>query len=243
MSNCTTATWTENENTQTDREAAIRFARLRQKVQVRRAAVQRANVRATQHSSHDGTDSRNATVARSRSGFAAFCEAWTENEQAIVRFVVQGSRRPTICRITSAINRLGNGWLYFGVLALVVALETERAFRPTLAAGLSLLVAFACYAWIKPRLARLRPCDADPAANSGIAPLDKYSFPSGHCMTASAVALPLLLSFPGAQLAIFAVGVVIAWSRLACGHHYLTDVVAGTILGAVVAAPICALVL
>jgi undecaprenyl-diphosphatase len=242
MSHGSTAPWIEHEDVAAHESdaAAVRFARLRQRVQSRRAAFQLAAAKAK---AGFAPRSISRSPVQPRSAFADFCTAWTENEQAIVRFVMHGSRSRIAATLTTFVNRLGNGWLYVGVLAGLLILDANRTIRPALAAGISIALAFCCYAWIKPRLARLRPCDADPQANSGIAPLDKYSFPSGHSMTASAAAVPLLFAFPAAQPAIVAAGLVIAWSRLACGHHYLTDVIAGAVLGAIIALPICALML
>ena len=70
-------------------------------------------------------------------------------------------------------------------------------------------------------------------------PLDRYSFPSGHCMTFAAVLFPVSLAWPGMFAGLLALWALIAWARLASAHHYVSDVIAGTTLGIVVAWPIC----
>ena len=49
--------------------------------------------------------------------------------------------------------------------------------------GSSLGIAHALYPWVKSYMARLRPMDRDGALESLLKPLDRYSCPSGHCMT------------------------------------------------------------
>jgi undecaprenyl-diphosphatase len=64
---------------------------------------------------------------------------------------------------------------------------------------------------------------------------DRESFPSTHVTiaTAAAIALPPLL--PRTPLILLATGTAI--SRLLLGEHYPSDVAAGAILGAAIAAP------
>jgi undecaprenyl-diphosphatase len=164
-------------------------------------------------------------------------------ERGVVRAAMWVSRHPTAVKFNSLLNLLGNGWLYLiGLVALFLS-AGEQGMRPALAAGCSVGIAFIFYAWLKPRLARLRPCDSDPLVEASCRPLDKFSCPSGHSMTAAAIAIPLAISFPFLQPLIFALGALIAWSRIACGHHYPSDVALGVFLGVAVAIPVCALVL
>ena len=62
-------------------------------------------------------------------------------------------------------------------------------------------------------------------------------------MTVAAVAVPLLLSFPQLQAMILSLCVLIAWSRIACGHHYPSNVLLGVGLGIAVSMPVCNLIL
>ena len=67
--------------------------------------------------------------------------------------------------------------------------------------------------------------------------LTNYSFPSGHTMTSLAVVLlfayvvTLYVKPTGTKIAIWAVSIILAGamglSRVAAGHHYLTDILAG----------------
>ena len=164
-------------------------------------------------------------------------------EARLVRTVVFRSRHPILFAATVLFNHLGNGWLYLAVGIALLALEGRSVLRLLLAASISAGLAHSIYPWIKPRLARVRPCDADPALGSSVKALDEYSCPSGHCMTAAAVGTPLAMTFPSVSIAVLLVWLLIAWSRLSSGHHYPTDLFLGTVIGAGIALPVSLLLL
>jgi len=64
---------------------------------------------------------------------------------------------------------------------------------------------------------------------------DHFSFPSGHACSAMAVAVPILLEAPLPGLAALMLAFAVGVSRFYLRVHYLTDVVAGQILGATTA--------
>lgn len=164
-------------------------------------------------------------------------------EIALVARTVAASERLGLTRVARTATRLGNGWLYPLVTLFLIAARIEQSLRFVVSAAISLSIAFAVYPLLKLTLRRLRPCDYAPSLARAPEPLDHYSCPSGHAMTAAAYAVPLLLASPAAApLALLLVGVV-SWSRVALGHHYPSDVVAGTLLGAMVAAPVASAIL
>jgi len=61
-----------------------------------------------------------------------------------------------------------------------------------------------------------------------------FSFPSGHATLAMAMAVVLAHHFPKARALVYVLAVLIGISRVYFGVHYLSDVLAGFILGAVV---------
>jgi undecaprenyl-diphosphatase len=166
-----------------------------------------------------------------------------EREQPLVRMVMRSSRYPIANKFGSTLNWLGNGWLYLFAMIALLLWQGAGGIRPAFAASLSVGIAFIFYMSVKPILARSRPRDTDPLMRLPIEPMDKYSCPSGHCMTVAAVAVPLLMSFPQLQPLILAICCLIAWSRIACGHHYPSDVLVGVALGIGVSMPICNLIL
>ncbi|MDF1881479.1 phosphatase PAP2 family protein [Sulfurimonas sp. MAG313] len=58
-----------------------------------------------------------------------------------------------------------------------------------------------------------------------------FSFPSGHTTTAFGIATALTLMFPRYGIIFFIYAFIMAYSRVACYVHYLSDVTAGAFLG------------
>jgi len=72
---------------------------------------------------------------------------------------------------------------------------------------------------------------------------DEFSFPSGHALNAFALAVTVGLAVPALSPLLFFLAASIAASRLVLGVHFLTDVVAGSLIGAVLGAAAFVLVL
>jgi undecaprenyl-diphosphatase len=166
-------------------------------------------------------------------------------EVNLVARTVANAQRLHLCGVARAVTRLGNGWIYpmLSALLFLLAENHQRPLRVLAASALSLALAFTIYPSAKRALARTRPCDYAPALAQFPEPLDRYSCPSGHAMTAAAYAVPLIAAWPAIAPAAIALWAVIGWSRIAVGHHYVSDVILGSILGASIAMPVVVLVL
>jgi membrane-associated phospholipid phosphatase len=84
-----------------------------------------------------------------------------------------------------------------------------------------------------------RPCRLVPDAAPPIVPCPEpgdWSFPSNHATVAGAVAVAVLWSSLRLGLLLLPVAVAAAASRVVVGAHFPHDVLAGFLLGAVVAA-------
>lgn len=128
-------------------------------------------------------------------------------------------------------NWLADGWLYGLVALALVALDGANAKATIRAAAAAVLTAHLLYPGIKSCVARPRPFERDPTIESLLPPLDRYSFPSGHCMTAAAAFLPVGAAHPDAAVGLLVCWLGIAWARVAAAHHYPTDLVAGALVG------------
>jgi undecaprenyl-diphosphatase len=134
----------------------------------------------------------------------------------------------------NAVSRLGNGPIYLLIVGAVILFHPHESMTIIACAAASILVLHCVYPSMKRATARPRPRDVLAAFPDSIPTLDKYSFPSGHVMTLSAALTPIVYVAPGIWPLGLAVWAAMAWSRLAVGHHYASDVAAGTVMGAVV---------
>jgi undecaprenyl-diphosphatase len=164
-------------------------------------------------------------------------------EIALVRHQVRFAARRYVREVAIVVNHLGNGWCYPFVAIALWYSPFPRA-RVTLAAAvLAATIGHCIYPWLKQRVARNRPCEAYPELCSLLKPLDKYSLPSGHCMTLTTVSVPIVITFPATVWCACVAWALLGWARIASAHHYPTDVVAGMVLGATVAWPVCRVLL
>ena len=91
------------------------------------------------------------------------------------------------------------------------------------------------YKWIKLLTERARPFTVSENISLGTAPLDKYSFPSGHTLHAVSFSLIALHDYPVLAWLLIPLTFLIALSRVVLGLHYPTDVLAGVSIGTALA--------
>jgi undecaprenyl-diphosphatase len=138
-------------------------------------------------------------------------------------------------------TRMGDGWLWLAVgTALLLGGDGWR--RVFAACALAAGASSAALVVLKRRFRRPRPCDGPLAARppvrpspyAALIPSDRFSFPSGHSMNAFAIGTVLALAAPWALVPILVAAVSVAASRVLLGLHFLSDVVAGSLLGALI---------
>jgi undecaprenyl-diphosphatase len=128
-------------------------------------------------------------------------------------------------------TRGGDGWLWYAMGLAVLVLGGSERFAAAGAAGLSATLSIVLFCWLKRFAARRRPCEIEPHCWANLLPPDRFSFPSGHTMTAFAVAVPLLLFYPTLTIGLLFCAFSIGASRILLGMHFLSDVLAGAIIG------------
>jgi undecaprenyl-diphosphatase len=121
-------------------------------------------------------------------------------------------------------------WYALGMILLLYG--GDRRFLALGAGASAVAVGIFLFRALKRTSRRQRPCEIEPHCWASILPPDKYSFPSGHSITAFAVALSLGLFYPDLQGCLLAVAFLIASSRIILGMHFLSDVLAGSAIGA-----------
>jgi undecaprenyl-diphosphatase len=144
---------------------------------------------------------------------------------------LSGERRAPLVA-AKALSRLGNGPIYFVILVALLFFQPQDATAVALTCAASILLLHCVYPTIKRSAARPRPRDLGIACPGAPAPLDRYSFPSGHVMTLTAALLPIVLAAPRVWPYGLATWAAMAWARLAVGDHFASDVAAGTLIGA-----------
>ncbi len=169
---------------------------------------------------------------------------WLDQPIAIALHDVGPAWRSVMAVVTAF--GLGGPYLIASAVAIGAARLTGRTDAALRAAYVFLAVgASGLFAdIIKPVAGRARPklLFADHLYGfTGIgAPADHWSFPSGHSVTAGALAVALSVLYPRLAPAWIAAALLIGFSRLALDQHYLSDVVAGLYIGAVFAWAIAA---
>jgi undecaprenyl-diphosphatase len=131
-----------------------------------------------------------------------------------------------------AATRGGDGGLWYA-LGLVVALfgGPER-FHALLAATLAVAAGVGLFLELKRLFKRKRPCAMESHCWADLLPPDQFSFPSGHTITAFAVAVSVGEFYPELIPILFLCAISVAASRVVLGMHFLSDVLAGAALGA-----------
>ncbi len=139
---------------------------------------------------------------------------------------------PPVVRMARGMSHFGEhaaGWLALGVTGALVDRVRRREWLVATAG-----VAFAHGASIGVKRVVRRPRPDDPAVEVRVGTPSRLSFPSAHATstTAAAVLFGALLGRPLVALVV----PPMALSRLVLGVHYPSDVLAGSLLGAAVAA-------
>ena len=139
----------------------------------------------------------------------------------------------TVFRIAS---RLGDGVIWYVLILSLPLLYGAPAVRPAIIMAITGMIGVALYKALKRVFVRERPFITYSAIDLAAAPLDRYSFPSGHTLHAVSFAWQLTAHFPSLAWFVVPLAGLIAASRVVLGLHYPTDVIAGAAVGALLAA-------
>jgi undecaprenyl-diphosphatase len=123
-------------------------------------------------------------------------------EHALCLRVNRGCQHVPTRRLFVTVSRLGDGILWY-VLMLAFALSGPQGALVAAQMGVAGVAGTTLYRQLKHRLVRERPFISYASIQSGTAPLDRYSFPSGH--TLHAVSFTLIATTHVPQLALLLV--------------------------------------
>jgi undecaprenyl-diphosphatase len=128
-------------------------------------------------------------------------------------------------------TRMGDGWLWYSLGALLLAFGGSRGYVAFGAAGTAAILGIFVFKALKRLSHRPRPCHLQPHCWARVLPPDQFSFPSGHTMTAFSIALVVSYFYPGLEGGLYFLAISIGVSRVILGMHFLSDVLAGALLG------------
>lgn len=135
-------------------------------------------------------------------------------------------------------TRGGDGWLWSAIGFVILLFGGVRRVEALEAAFVSLGAAQLSFFVLKRLIGRERPCATQTHCWSSLLPPDRFSFPSGHTMTAFAITFALGLYYPALLAGLIFCALSVAASRVILGLHYLSDVLAGMAIG--IAIGVCA---
>jgi undecaprenyl-diphosphatase len=129
-------------------------------------------------------------------------------------------------------TRGGDGWLWYAVTLAILFFGGEERWAAAAAAWTAAGAGCGVFLLLKRRTCRKRPCAIAEHCWAQLLPPDQFSFPSGHSITAFAIAVSLSLFYPSLLTILLFCAASIALSRIVLGMHFLSDVVAGCVIGA-----------
>ncbi len=133
------------------------------------------------------------------------------------------------------VSWLGDGLFWYALMLGLLLAHGEEAGLAVLHMVVAGLVCTSIYRALKKGTLRPRPYAVHTHIAAGAVPLDRFSFPSGHTLHATAFSIIACAYFPELAPALAAATALTALSRVVLGLHYPSDVLAGAGLGAAVA--------
>jgi undecaprenyl-diphosphatase len=157
-----------------------------------------------------------------RSGEWRWCLRWN-----------RWAARRALVRFFSVVSRLGDGVFWYALMAAMATCGGARGGVAALHMALTGLAAALLYRLLKRWTRRPRPFRAHSEIVAHIAPLDEFSFPSGHTLHAVSFTIIALTYFPLLAPLLIPFAMLVAASRVVLGLHYPSDVLAAIMIASV----------
>lgn len=152
-------------------------------------------------------------------------------ELTLCRALNRWARHLPTRRLFVTASRLGDGLFWYSLMLTLAVVQGPAGREAALQMGLTALVGALLYKLLKETLVRERPFITHQGIRCAAAPLDRYSFPSGHTLHAVSFSVIAVAWFPALFLLLLPTALLIALSRVILGLHYPTDVLVGGLLG------------
>lgn len=118
-------------------------------------------------------------------------------ERSLCLRINRGCHRARVRSLFVVASRLGDGVFWYALMASLALIGGDAGARAALQMAVAGLVGTALYRSLKERLVRERPFVSHAGILRGTAPLDRYSFPSGHTLHAVCFSAIAISSDPG----------------------------------------------
>jgi undecaprenyl-diphosphatase len=156
-------------------------------------------------------------------------------EYGLCRRLNRGASFALPRRVFQIASRLGDGLIWYALILVLPLIFGRAAVKPAIVMALTGVLGVLMYALLKRVFVRERPFITHAAIDRGAAPLDRYSFPSGHTLHAVSFTWQACAHFPELAWVLVPLAALIASSRVVLGLHYPSDVLAGAAIGAALA--------
>ncbi|MCD9033860.1 phosphatase PAP2 family protein [Luteimonas sp. Y-2-2-4F] len=131
----------------------------------------------------------------------------------------------------ACVSRLGDGVFWYLLMAGLIVADGWEGLRASAHLAATGVLALTLYKGLKRWTRRPRPCAADRRIRAWVAPLDEFSFPSGHTLHAVAFSAVALWHYPPLAWLLLPFTAAVAASRVILGLHYPSDVLAAIAIG------------
>jgi undecaprenyl-diphosphatase len=146
-------------------------------------------------------------------------------------FLTRHQVSPRVGRCLRFYIRMGDGYVWILMVVLLFAFYGKDMLPIACQAILAALISLVLYWGVKLSVRRKRPFDSIQGVEAQVPPLDKFSFPSGHTMNNLAPGFTLCALTPELGWVVVLMPITWGFLRIYYGVHWLSDVVAGILLG------------
>ena len=140
-----------------------------------------------------------------------------------------------IRRFFALVSRLGDGVFWYLLMALLIVFDGWTGLAASAHLAATGVIALTLYKLLKRWTRRPRPFASDVRIRAWVAPLDEFSFPSGHTLHAVAFSIVAIAHYPVLAPVLVPFTASVAISRVVLGLHYPTDVLAAMCIGTALA--------
>ena len=160
---------------------------------------------------------------------------WTTRDAGWCLRTNRWCERGPVFALFACISRLGDGVSWYLLMAALIVADGWHGLHASVHMAATGVIALTLYRSLKRHTRRPRPFAADARIRAWVAPLDEYSFPSGHTLHAVAFSGVAVWHYPALVWVLVPFASAVATSRVVLGLHYPSDVLAAVAIGGVLA--------